>query len=200
MSSLLVSRKEKEKLVLKLAAEGKTTREIAKIVHISLKDIGKIIRKATGDYEELQKEEKEKEKQKQLKSLSVYAKAFQMFKDKKSLAEVVIELDVEARVVLSFYNDYLNLARMNHLVGIYQDLKDDFSLFFHLYKRIKKEGLTKQEITALLENQNKLSELEERVTFYNEHIQGQITQKTILEKEINGLRTKRDNYDGISSL
>ncbi len=34
--------------MLKLATEGKTTREIAKAVHISLKDIGKIIHKATG--------------------------------------------------------------------------------------------------------------------------------------------------------
>ncbi len=196
MSTLLVSRKEKEKQVLKLAAEGKTTREIAKIVHISLKDIGKIIRKATGDNEELQKEEK----QKQLKSLSVYAKAFQMFKDKKSLAEVVIQLDVEARVVLSFYNDYLNLARMNHLVGIYQDLKDDFSHFFHLYRSIKKEGLDKEGITDLLENETKLIDLHKRVQLYNEHIQGQQSQKVQLEKEINWLITKRDNYDGISPL
>ncbi len=49
MSSLLVSKKEKEKQVLKLAQEGNTTREIAMAVYISLKDIGKIIRKAIGD-------------------------------------------------------------------------------------------------------------------------------------------------------
>ena len=46
---LLLSRKEKEELVIRLAKEGKTKREIAKIVHISLKDIGKILRKITGD-------------------------------------------------------------------------------------------------------------------------------------------------------
>jgi DNA-binding CsgD family transcriptional regulator len=46
---LLLSRKEKEKQVLKLSEEGKSTREIAKVVHISIKDIGRIIRKATGD-------------------------------------------------------------------------------------------------------------------------------------------------------
>lgn len=41
--SLLLSRKEKEALVIKLAKEGKTTREIVKILHTSLLDIGKII-------------------------------------------------------------------------------------------------------------------------------------------------------------
>ena len=46
---LLLNKKEKEELVIKLAKEGKTTREIAEIVHMSLKDIGIILRKITGD-------------------------------------------------------------------------------------------------------------------------------------------------------
>ena len=46
---MLIGRKEKEKLVIQLAHEGKTTREIAKQAHISLRDIGSIIRKETGD-------------------------------------------------------------------------------------------------------------------------------------------------------
>ena len=61
--TLLLSRKEKEELVIKLAREGKTTREIAKIVHISLKDIGEIIRKFTGESNsESNEAEKEKER------------------------------------------------------------------------------------------------------------------------------------------
>jgi len=58
---MLIPKTEKEQLVIKLAEEGKTTREIAKEVHISLKDIGKIIRKATGDSDS-QGEEKEGER------------------------------------------------------------------------------------------------------------------------------------------
>lgn len=46
---MLVSRKEKDKLVIKLAEEEKSTREIAKSIHLSFRDIGVIIRKATGD-------------------------------------------------------------------------------------------------------------------------------------------------------
>jgi hypothetical protein len=57
-------------MVIKLANEGKTTREIAKAVHISLKDIGKIIRKVTGDDDSpAEKEKEEMRKQKQFKSL-----------------------------------------------------------------------------------------------------------------------------------
>ena len=47
--SLLLSRKEKENLVIKLTQDGRTKREIAKQVHVSIRDIGKIQHKLTGD-------------------------------------------------------------------------------------------------------------------------------------------------------
>ncbi len=80
--------------------KARLQREIAKEVHISLKDIGKIIRKITGD-EDPNKEgnDEEKEKQKRIKYLSIYTKAFQIFKDKKSLVDVSIDLDCETYVI-----------------------------------------------------------------------------------------------------
>jgi transposase len=96
---LLLSREEKEKLVIQLAHEGKTAREIAKQVHISLRDIGKIIRKETGDDDLVSKEKqkhdgRQREKEKRLKFLSPYARSFQMFKDRMALEDVAIELDL----------------------------------------------------------------------------------------------------------
>ena len=46
---MILTRKQKEALVIELANEGKTVREIAKEVHISPKDIGEILRTITGD-------------------------------------------------------------------------------------------------------------------------------------------------------
>ncbi len=62
---LLLSRKEKEKEVIRLAKEGKTTREIAEIVHVSLKDIGEIIRKFTGDEKDSESNKIEEEEKKE---------------------------------------------------------------------------------------------------------------------------------------
>ena len=88
---MLLSKKEKEKIVVKLANEGKTTREIAKEVHISLKSIGQILNKVTGD--------DEAEKEQRLKDKSEYAQAFKMFKDGLPLADVAIELDIESQLL-----------------------------------------------------------------------------------------------------
>jgi hypothetical protein len=104
----------------------------------------------------MKEKEKEKEKEKLLKTLSPYAKAFQMFKDKLSLAYIAIELNIKTDVILNFHSDYLRLVRMDDLISIYNDLMNDFPLFFHLYRRVKKEGLSIEDITELVENQQDL--------------------------------------------
>jgi len=194
---VLISKKEKEKLVIQLAHEGKTTREIAKQVHISLRDIGTIIHKETGDDEiattEKQKADelkKEREKQERLKYLSPYAKSFQMFKDRKPLEDEAIEMDLDTDTVLFYYKDYLRLLKMDWLFKICHDLKRDFLMFFYLYKRIKKEGLNKQDVTNLIKTQQRLKELDHRVDLYSDFIRGQQLQKQQLEQEINRLVDK----------
>jgi ketosteroid isomerase-like protein len=69
---LLLSRKEKEKMVIRLAKEGRTTREIAKLVHMSLKDIGIILRKITGDEDPKSESERLKRKPFRKKWLDVF--------------------------------------------------------------------------------------------------------------------------------
>ena len=141
---MLLSKREKEKLVVKLANEGKTTREIAKEVHVSPKTIGQILNKVTGDEDD--------EKEQDLKTKSEYAQAFKMFKDGLPLEDVAIELDIESSTVLCYYRDYLKLVNMGRLVNIYEDVKDDLPLFLRLYRRIKKERLSKPELDILLKN------------------------------------------------
>ncbi len=122
-----------------------------------------------------------------------------MFKDKLSLADVAIELDIKTDAVLSFYIDYLRLVRMDCLVKIYDDLGKDFPMFpLHLYRRIKKEGLSMEDITELVENQQDLKYLEKLVELYIEHIRGQQIQVKQLEQVIDGLKLRIGNYDCIS--
>ncbi len=184
MYTLLLSKKQKELLVIKLAEEGKTTRAIAKEIHISLKDIGKIIHRATGDDPDTLEEEQENEKQRRLKSLSPYARAFQMFNDEVPLTDVAIELDIKTDAVLDFYEDYLRLLSMGGLVTMYNELGNDITLFFYLYSRIKKEGLDMNDVKELLEEQQELKVLQKRVELYNDHIRWQKEQIKQLDQAL----------------
>lgn len=173
---MLLSKKDKEKRVIQLANEGKTTREIAKEVHISLKDIGRILNKVTGD--------DEAEWEQRLKDKSDYARAFQMFRDGRPLTEVAIELDIESPTVIYYYQDYLKLVNMRKMVVIYTNLKDDLPLFLRLYGRIKKEKLSKPQIVELLKTPNLLLDLKKKVDMHTDHIWDLHSKKLKLEKEL----------------
>ena len=123
-----------------------------------------------------------------------------MFKDKKPLSDVAIELDIKSNAVIDYHNDYLMLTRMSILFKIYNELKSDFPLFLHLYNRIKKERLNKQDIVDLLQNKNKLIDLNEQVGFYNNHIKGQYMKIQQLVQTINRLQSRIGNYDGINPI
>jgi len=51
---VILTRKEKENLVINLAEVRKTARHIAQVAHISLTDIGAIIRRCTGKIQSIQ--------------------------------------------------------------------------------------------------------------------------------------------------
>jgi hypothetical protein len=179
---LVLNKQEKKELVIKLANEGRTTRDIAQMAHVSLRDIGDIIRKASGDNEPSETDEQKKERE--LKNKTLYAQCFQMFRNGKPLIDIVIDLDLEAATVRRIYSDYLELKDMSELENIYADLKDDFPLFVHLYERIKKEGLTKLDITFILEIESQIKDNENRARLLNEHIEDLKTQELKLDIQL----------------
>jgi hypothetical protein len=79
---------------------------------------------------------------------------------------------------------------MGWLVKIYNDLKNYFALFIYLYKRIKNEGMIKQDIATLLKSEQELKFMERRFELYNDFIRGQQLQIQQLEQEINMINTK----------
>jgi transcriptional regulator len=66
----MLTRQEKEQKVLDLYNQGKTIRDIAKELRMSFRDIGAILKKASGELEE---------KQDIKESLSPYNKAYRLF-------------------------------------------------------------------------------------------------------------------------
>ena len=184
---------------MKLANEGKTTREIAKEVHISPKDIGEIIRTITGDNSLSQEKKEEIERQKQLdrlKNSSTYAQAFQMFRDKKALSEVVVALDLKADIVKDFYSDYLDLINLKKLVITYSELKDDLAFFLYLYRRIKDEELDSDNMEELLHNIKELSSVSTTLSQLRKQVEELYKVKVNLQNEIKMWTEKRNNYAG----
>src|SRR5215203_5922714 len=118
----MLTRQEKERLVIDLYNQNKTYREIAKEVRICPRDIGTILKKASGEREENQDKE-------QSSSLSPSTKAYQLFSEGKSLIEVAIGLDLSESETTKYYEEYLNLSQMHELGMVYKEIGGDIVNF-----------------------------------------------------------------------
>jgi DNA-binding NarL/FixJ family response regulator len=110
----VLTRQEKEKLVIDLYNQGMTIRDIAKELRISFRDIGVILKRASGEIEE--KQEKEKP------SLSPSSQAYRLFSEGKELIEVAIALNLSESETTKYYEEYLNLKQMDDLQRIYEEI------------------------------------------------------------------------------
>jgi cytidylate kinase len=82
----MLTRQEKEKLVIDLYNQGKTIRDIAKELRMSFRDIGSILKKASG--------EKEENQDKEQSLLSPSTQAYRLFLKGKAPIETAIALDL----------------------------------------------------------------------------------------------------------
>ena len=101
----MLTRAEKEKRVIELYEHGKTYREIAKEVHISLGYISSIIRGHTG---ELRVETEKGEKQKQQEQ-TIDTKVFKLLDEGKTPIQVAITLNLSSAEVTRLHTEYLKL-------------------------------------------------------------------------------------------
>lgn len=140
--------------VIELYQEGLSYREIAKLVRISVRDISIIINDFTG------------EGRKSMSEKSVRSKAFQMFKDKKSLVDVLIELDLpasEVENIENMYSDYLKLDHREIITLFHNEIKDCFPDFLKYYKIVKTTNdPQRNKIRSIIDNDYIISKQERR--------------------------------------
>lgn len=137
--------------MIKLAEEGKSTRFIAEAAHVSLKDIGTIIRRYTGEDEGIGYQDN---------ALSINSRSFKLFKKCTNLVDVAIALNIDTDEVLGMYSDYLRLLNLQKLIVIYNEIGNDIYLLEHLYHDLKNEGLcNKQDIFNIVQMAGKLNSL-----------------------------------------
>jgi transcriptional regulator len=120
---MVLSRQEREILVLDLYNQGKNTREIAQEARMSFSAIGAILKRA--------EEEKETNKE-QTEKISQAAQSYKLFSDGESPVDVAIALNLRQAEVTEFYREYRKLKQLYDLSQVYQEIKDDIGCIFSL--------------------------------------------------------------------
>jgi transposase len=143
---MILTRQERERLVLELYNQGKTIREIAKEARMSFRDIGVILNKALEEKTEALKEEQGKdnngvENNQQEPHLSLAAQAYKLFSDRKTPLEVAIDLNLSESEATKFYKEYWKLKQLHNLNMVYEETNGDIEPFLRLYRLSKAKGM-----------------------------------------------------------
>jgi transposase len=155
----ILTRQERERLVLNLYNQGKTIREIAKEARMSFRDIKVILNKAVEEKAEALKEQddnndaEESKEQEQQQHLSLSAQAYKLFSDRKTALEVAIALNLSESDATKFYKEYWKLKQLHNLNMVYEETKGDIEPF-KLYKLAKRKGIGVRHVVNLLQIAN----------------------------------------------
>ena len=126
----ILTRQERERLVLDLYNQGKTYRKISKEAKISPRDIGVILNKAVEKKIEGSKEDNINSKKE--RQLSVSAQAYKLFSEGKTPLVGAIALNLTESEATKFYREYWKLKQLHNLNMVYEELKDDIESFLRL--------------------------------------------------------------------
>jgi hypothetical protein len=147
LASLLeMNRQEREEYVVQLYKENNSIREIARLVHMSFRDIGVIINKA-----KLQAERERGYVAEDAQPKSPESRAFKLFSEGKSPVEVAIALDEPGDRVRAMYREYWELSGRYELTQIYDQARYDVRGLLRLHKIFNHLGMGEKDIVKVLE-------------------------------------------------
>jgi chromosome segregation ATPase len=163
----ILTRQEKERLVLDLYNQGKTYREISKEARISPRDIGVILNRVIEGKNEAKGEQDnntDTENNQEQQHLSLSNQAYKLFSEGKSPLEVSIVLNLRESEATKFCREYRKLKDLHNLNRVYEEIKDDIEYFLKLYKLAKAKRMGVQQVLDVLAiANNDLPAIEERL-------------------------------------
>jgi hypothetical protein len=137
---------EREKKVLELYDQGKSTRDIAKELRMSLRDISIILRtnqvnhgiaitKDNGN-------DNNNNNNNSNKSCNEKAtRAYKLFSEGTKLSDVAIELGLREKQVNNLFREFWKLKCQYRLYQIYPEIEHSLPSFLRLYSTLKKKGM-----------------------------------------------------------
>ncbi len=177
MSEIPLNKFEKEKKIIELHKQGKTIRQIAPEVHVSFRDISKIIK--AYDNRKLHQAKKEENNQK-IKKPSISSQAFKLFSDGKTQVQVAIDLNIDFEKVRKYWTEFLRLKNMKKLYNIYIENEYHLDYLFKIDSFLLRNEIPIRDIENVLRIAYDTSKL------YQTH--------SNLKAEIEKLKQMKNNY------
>jgi predicted HTH domain antitoxin len=132
-----MTRAQKKQYVIQLHEEGKDFKQIAKLAHMSLRDITAIVKEHQDKIERENGQLEERDDDYDFKSKSKATQATKLFSEGKTPVDVVVTLDLQSDEVQEIYRDFLKLQNMHELVKVFDEMQNFLPSFLELEDCIK---------------------------------------------------------------
>ena len=136
---------EREIQVIDLYKQGKSTREIATTLRMSLRDIGLIL-KMEGLSHGLAMTEDDNNNKKSHPNNEKATQAYKLFSEGKKPVQVAIELGLREKHVDKLFIEFWKLKRIDKLYRLYPEIEHCLPSFLKLHKVMKKNGLNPRKV------------------------------------------------------
>jgi DNA repair exonuclease SbcCD ATPase subunit len=194
----MLTRDQKEAIVIEMLNAKKPIRDIAKEIHMSFSDIGGIKRRVLGESAPYRKKKK----------LSKVAQVFDLISKNKTPIAVTVELDLDPQDVKKIYINYLGLNGLTQLVNIHQELGSYLPDFISFYWSCREFGADNKKIKEIVDISNRAPELKSeihRLQFERKNLEIEIERKNKklqnldyqIEETTNVLNTQYANYENL---
>jgi hypothetical protein len=142
---MVLTRQEREQLVIDLHHQGKGTREIAKEAKMSFSQIGAIIKRAAQQRELGQV---------QVERTSISTEAYRLFSEGKTALQVTIDLQIKSDEAIEYQKEYWELNQLDSLTQLYKEEKGIIWPLVNLDRLLKANGMNVGQIINILKIAN----------------------------------------------
>jgi hypothetical protein len=176
--------------------QGKTIREVSRIMGKSSHDITPITKEhriqlaqnyaaVNGEQDDIVQCEQDR--------IIPNVKAYKLFDEGKRSLEVAAELNLPGPQVQQFYVEYWNLRRMHKLVTIYQEIQDNMGYYLKLFRLGSQKGVTPEQIIKLVQMADSIHKLQDKFQELQREILDISRRKSAGQEELKNLHDEISN-------
>jgi hypothetical protein len=156
---MILTRREKENLIVDLYNQDQTYKEIASTARVSVRDIRPVLEKAEKEREKklglsTQKRKDNESDNNQRQKLSIPSQAYQLFSEGNTPLGVAVELNLREGQVTKYYREHWRLKGLYSLNRMYVEITNEILPIAKLYRRIKREGIGIEQAVNLIRKAN----------------------------------------------
>ena len=192
----------RERQVIELYNQGKSTRDIAKESRMSLRYISIILKKHRVNHGIASIDDDGNNNKKSHSNNEKATLAYRLFSEGRKPVQVAIELNLREGQVNKFFREFWKLKRQYRLYELYQQIEPYLPSFLKLHKALKKRGLNPNNVEwfaeAIETGAIKIPEIQKQYSKVKDELEANDYKKTMAKYQLDDMNNQITYLNRIS--